>query len=232
MSYTRKVTYYKTSGCGSTQQHSVTTTFTQQSSNGFTSSGWVQVPHQQQQHQQQSPAVVWQTVQPTTQQPHQPIVTNSTGGGGGGGSSSTPFDAAVLEEHNRLRAKHSAAPLTLDPAISQYAQEWANNIASRNVMQHRSNNRYGENIYACFGKTNLTGQEVVHSWYNEIKDYRFGESNPSNFGKVGHFTQVVWKNSKRLGVGMAKNGNNVYVVCNYDPPGNFGGQYPANVTRS
>lgn len=231
MSYTRKVTYYKTSGCGSTQQHSVTTTFTQQSSNGFTSSGWVQVPHQQQQHQQQSPAVVWQTVQPTTQQPHQPIVTNSTGGGGGG-SSSTPFDAAVLEEHNRLRAKHSAAPLTLDPAISQYAQEWANNIASRNVMQHRSNNRYGENIYACFGKTNLTGQEVVHSWYNEIKDYRFGESNPSNFGKVGHFTQVVWKNSKRLGVGMAKNGNNVYVVCNYDPPGNFGGQYPANVTRS
>lgn len=231
MSYTRKVTYYKTSGCGSTQQHSVTTTFTQQSSNGFTSSGWVQVPHQQQQHQQQSPAVVWQTVQPTTQQPQQPIVTNSSGGGGGG-SSSTPFDAAVLEEHNRLRAKHSAAPLTLDPAISQYAQEWANNIASRNVMQHRSNNRYGENIYACFGKTNLTGQEVVHSWYNEIKDYRFGESNPSNFGKVGHFTQVVWKNSKRLGVGMAKNGNNVYVVCNYDPPGNFGGQYPANVTRS
>lgn len=73
-------------------------------------------------------------------------------------------------------------------------------------MQHRSNNRYGENIYACFGKTGVTGAEVVQSWYSEIKDYRFGESNPRNFGQVGHFTQVVWKNSKHLGVGIAKNG--------------------------
>lgn len=37
----------------------------------------------------------------------------------------------------------------------------------------------------------------------------------------GHFTQVVWKGSTELGVGMATNGNKVYVVGQYRPPGNI-----------
>lgn len=41
-------------------------------------------------------------------------------------SSSSSFEQTVLEEHNRLRARHSAQPLKLNPAISRYAQEWAN----------------------------------------------------------------------------------------------------------
>lgn len=214
----RKVTYIQRSQCSSGGQRIVTVT--QQSSG----SGWVQVP------QQIPQTVIYKTVQSSPT----PVVTglNNGGSNSGVGASSSSFEAAVLAAHNRLRAKHSAAPLTLNATISQCAQEWADNIARRNCMQHRPNNSYGENIYACFGKTNISGEEAVQSWYNEIKDYSFGQANPSNFSKVGHFTQVVWKNSKQLGVGIAKNGNNVYVVCNYDPPGNYGGQYPANVTRS
>ncbi|XP_049293562.1 uncharacterized protein LOC125769130 [Anopheles funestus] len=144
----------------------------------------------------------------------------------------TPFQLEVLARHNQHRAKHSASPLVLDAGICQYAQQWANYIASRNIMQHRSNNKYGENIYASFGKSSVTGTEVVDAWYKEIKFYRFGAANPSNFMQVGHFTQVVWKKSRKMGAGIAVNGRNIYVVCNYDPPGNYGGQYPANVTRS
>ncbi|XP_050092078.1 Golgi-associated plant pathogenesis-related protein 1-like [Anopheles aquasalis] len=141
----------------------------------------------------------------------------------------TTFQQTVLERHNTLRARHSAAPLELDANLCNFAQQWANVLASKNVMQHRSNNKYGENLYASFGNANVTGNEAVDSWYNEIKYYRFGASQPSNFSQVGHFTQVVWRNSRRLGVGIAKRGTSVYVVCNYDPPGNFGSQYPQNV---
>lgn len=50
------------------------------------------------------------------------------------------------------------------------------------------------------------------------------------FPFIGHFTQVIWKNSKFLGQGAAKSINNtVYVVCNYDPPGNIIGQFKENV---
>lgn len=48
---------------------------------------------------------------------------------------------------------------------------------------------------------------------------------------AGHFTQVVWKNSQKLGVGIAfaNNGNKAIVVANYDPPGNYQGQFPQHV---
>ncbi|XP_058464604.1 Golgi-associated plant pathogenesis-related protein 1-like [Malaya genurostris] len=144
---------------------------------------------------------------------------------------SNQFHREVLSEHNRLRAQHSASPLQLSESLCKYAQEWAQLIASRNKLQHRTERTYGENLYAKFGKTNITGAEPVQSWYSEKKDYTFGQPDPgSNFSRVGHFTQLVWKESKQLGVGMATNGSNVYVVCNYDPAGNFKNQYARNVT--
>uniref|UniRef100_A0A182LXR8 SCP domain-containing protein n=1 Tax=Anopheles culicifacies TaxID=139723 RepID=A0A182LXR8_9DIPT len=111
----------------------------------------------------------------------------------------TAFQKEVLERHNHLRAKHSAPPLQLDAGLCQFAQQWADNLVRRNVLEHRSNNKYGENLYASFGKSQVSGTEAVDSWYNEIKCYTFGAPNPSNFSQVGHFTQVVWKKSRNLG---------------------------------
>jgi ves G 5 allergen, putative len=46
----------------------------------------------------------------------------------------------------------------------------------------------------------------------------------------GHFTQLVWKTSKKLGIGQAKGASgNVYVVANYYPPGNIIGEFGSNV---
>lgn len=225
MSYTRKVTVIREGCPGSYSQRTVTVTQTSSSTAGCD----FKTIQEQFVKNIGTPKTAATPVQST------PTKLNSAGSISSSSNSSkdaTPFEVAVLGEHNRLRAKHSAPPLTLNPAISRYAQEWANNLAARNTMQHRTSGKYGENLYACFGKVDVTGEEAVRSWYNEIKDYRFGQSNPSNFSQVGHFTQVVWKSSRELGVGIAKNGKNVYVVCNYDPPGNFSGKYPDNVSRS
>lgn len=48
---------------------------------------------------------------------------------------------------------------------------------------------------------------------------------------TGHFTQVVWKGSQKLGVGFAVSGdgNSVYIVAQYTPPGNYMGQFQQNV---
>ena len=48
----------------------------------------------------------------------------------------------------------------------------------------------------------------------------------------GHFTQVVWKSSRQLGVGKAKSsdGRQVFVVCMYHPAGNYVGRYKENVS--
>jgi hypothetical protein len=48
----------------------------------------------------------------------------------------------------------------------------------------------------------------------------------------GHFTQLVWDTTTRLGVGLAKSstGRNI-VVMKYDPPGNYVGQYTKHVHK-
>ena len=48
---------------------------------------------------------------------------------------------------------------------------------------------------------------------------------------TGHFTQLVWSSSAKLGVGVASKHGKVIVVANYDPPGNFRGKFSKNVFK-
>lgn len=72
-------------------------------------------------------------------------------------------------------------------------------------------------------------------WGSERKKYNWNQ--PGFSGDTGHFTQVVWKNTKTVGCGWKKcNGgqgkaNGFYIVCKYDPAGNYQGQFPQNVGR-
>jgi len=64
--------------------------------------------------------------------------------------------------------------------------------------------------------------------YAEETQHQYGKE-PTTL-KTGHFTQVIWRDSTELGVGMARNRNGeVYVVCNYNPAGNFLGSFTENV---
>merc|ERR1711963_667416 len=115
-------------------------------------------------------------------------------------------------------------------AHNALAQEWADHLIAEGTFEHRPNNKYGENIYMSSGRAAQDqAQGAVDSWYSEIKDYTFGKE-PSWGGPVtGHFTQVVWKGSTEVGVGVAQEGSKVVVVANYSPPGNYIGQYVDNV---
>ena len=65
-------------------------------------------------------------------------------------------------------------------------------------------------------------------WYEEIKDYNFG--NPGFSSGTGHFTQVIWVGSQEVGVAKASNANGTqFVVARYYPAGNVLGRFPENV---
>ena len=107
-------------------------------------------------------------------------------------------------------------------------QNWANTLAARNIFVHSRTRGYGENIYASTS-TSVTGRDPVDLFYAEIKYYNYNA--PGFSLATGHFTQVVWKSSKSIGVGTAKRGGTTFVVVNYYPPGNYKGQFSANVPR-
>lgn len=143
------------------------------------------------------------------------------------------FASTILRIHNEDRAQHSAAPLTWDATLASAAQSWANGCK----WQHTPNNPYGQNIAAGTSPT-FGAVDATTLWYNEYKlyDYSAGQYSDS----TGHFTQMVWKGSKRLGcaiqtctasqMGLGSTGSARYVVCNYDPPGNYIGEFKQNVS--
>ena len=134
--------------------------------------------------------------------------------------------------HNAARAAVAGAnppipPLTWSADVAATAQAWADKC-----MFDHSGGKYGENIYASGGST-PTPADVVNSWVGEAKDYNY--ANNSCSGTCGHYTQVVWRASTKLGCGMKNCTTNspfsgfpnwTLWVCNYDPPGNFNGQKP------
>lgn len=140
------------------------------------------------------------------------------------------FSADCVDEHNKYRRMHHLPDLKLSASLSKYAQEWADTLSRRAVLQPRGGTRYGENIYCVQSSApiELSGRDPVEKWYAEGKVHIFGKE-PSTL-KTGHFTQIVWRESDEIGVGIARNRNGqIFVVANYHPPGNVIGTYSENV---
>lgn len=82
-------------------------------------------------------------------------------------------------------------------------------------------------VYSSQGK-NVTGEQIVSMWYDEIKDYNFNKATFTS--NTGHFTQVVWVGTQEVGVGISSTPDGkVFVVANYLPAGNMMGQFAENV---
>ncbi|KAM7416857.1 hypothetical protein PAMA_018773 [Pampus argenteus] len=140
------------------------------------------------------------------------------------------FKKEFLETHNAYRAQHGAPPMKFNRKLNAAAQKWADHLLEKGSLEH-SDTKDGENVYMMWSSAPLkqTGKEAVDSWYSEIKDYDW--SKPGFSGATGHFTQVVWKESTKLGLGMATDGNKVFVVGQYRPRGNMNmeGYFEENV---
>lgn len=145
----------------------------------------------------------------------------------------------MLWHHNRARANHGATPLVWNTTC----EDAARTAAAVCDFQHHVVNGQGQNLFTVSGDMfNVTGG-ITDSWYKGEADvYTAWGANPddSTFHQWGHMTQVVWKGTTSVGCvsidcgsAMTINGRaselNKYTVCNYSPPGNYGGQYAQNV---
>jgi pathogenesis-related protein 1 len=85
----------------------------------------------------------------------------------------------------------------------------------------------GQNI--AFGYPTMT--DVVNAWYNEVSDYNY-VLGAAVFGQTSdHFTQIVWKGTTDIGCASKScpSLGGTFYICDYSPPGNYIGQYSANV---
>jgi len=133
---------------------------------------------------------------------------------------------AIVDAHNRYRAKHCAPPLVWSDKLAKVAQKWVDTLVKKGCAFEHSGSDYGENLAAGTAGA-MSPDAVVDMWYREVDRYDFKHGGFSM--DTGHFTQLVWKSTKRVGCGMRTcKGLDVW-VCNYDPAGNWERQYRQNV---
>lgn len=130
---------------------------------------------------------------------------------------------SMLAAHNAVRQAAGVPALTWSIELSTFAQQWANELVARGQFKHRRNSPYGENLYEITGALTTPG-EVVDQWALESKNYRYG-SNTCR-GVCGHYTQIVWLDTRKVGCAVARSARTEVWVCNYDPPGNWIGKRP------
>ena len=179
-------------------------------------------------------------------------------GDAGGGDQETGRLIGITAAHNAVRAAVQATPplppLVWSQTVADYAQEWATTLATTMCSQpvHRTGAEleakgYGENLATFAGGGLLrsaavsTAQDAVNAWAGEKACWTYGTiqgteqcdttcyTNLHSDG-CGHYTQVVWRNSKELGCGVATCQNGSLTediwICNYAPAGNYVGQAP------
>lgn len=146
------------------------------------------------------------------------------------------FIEDVVKTHNKFRKQHGCSDLKQNKEINALAQTWADNLAKSGDLKH-SNHSYkggqlGENVATKWSSVggDYTGQEVSDQWYKEKEKFDFAD--PKFTPGTGHFSQIVWKGTKEIGVGRSyTTDGRVFVVCNYYPAGNVIGRFQENVSK-
>ena len=137
---------------------------------------------------------------------------------------------SALEIHNKARKDVRVSALRWSRKLAGDAQDYANLLAKKGAgLVHAKIKSQGENLYLGSPVKN-PATTASKSWYNEISGYKYSKILPANFATekpVGHYTQMVWRSTRQIGIGMAvSEDGRVYVVARYFPAGNFIGQYP------
>ncbi|KAF5448344.1 hypothetical protein F2P56_028889 [Juglans regia] len=128
-----------------------------------------------------------------------------------------------LNAHKAARAIVGVGPMRWDAKVASYARNYVNKLKGSCKLVH-SGGPYGENL--AWGSTDLSGTAAVNMWVAEKPKYDYN-SNSCVGGECRHYTQVVWRNSVRLGCAKVRcNNGGTIISCNYDPPGNYVNQRP------
>ena len=147
-----------------------------------------------------------------------------------GSVSAQTYAGELLAQHNVERRQASVPVLAWDPALAQGAQVYANELARLNLLRHSSKvvrRGLGENLWMGT-RDYFRPARMVGAWASERSMFNPGifpaVSRTGNWADVGHFTQMIWPGTQRVGCAIAKSASADVLVCRYWPSGNVDGQ--------
>ncbi|WP_205958397.1 CAP domain-containing protein [Qipengyuania sediminis] len=138
----------------------------------------------------------------------------------------------LLALHNAERARVGLPALRWNPALARDAGSWAEKLLQKGKLHHASADErsgHGENLWmGTAGAWDADG--MVNMFLEERRYFRPAAfphvSLTGNWSDVGHYSQIVWRDTREVGCAK-QTGNGVDVlVCRYYPAGNVMGRAP------
>lgn len=140
-----------------------------------------------------------------------------------------PFIDSVLKQHNIYRSELGLPALEWSATLASDALVWGQRLAKDNRGHHDPQDRVlneGENLW--WGTADaFSYAQMVDTWGAEKKDFVYGtfpDCTTRHSAVVGHYTQMIWKNTRSVGCALVSNGKLDFLVCRYAPPGNVEGE--------
>jgi len=135
--------------------------------------------------------------------------------------------ARLLALHNQVRAAANVPPLAWDDRLAAGAQRWADELGNSGMLEHSGVEDEGENLW--MGTADYYSLEaMVGAWAEERRDYRPGRfpdvSRSGDWSAVGHYTQMIWRDTRSVGCGLYHGRDWDVLVCRYAPAGNVMGE--------
>ncbi|KXU30619.1 Fis family transcriptional regulator [Sphingobium sp. 22B] len=140
----------------------------------------------------------------------------------------------VLGMHNEERGSLGLSPLAWDSALAADAARYARQMAQTNIFRHSARASRavpsGENLW--MGSRGLYDyQLMVGSFIDEKRLFRRSGKLPDlsvtgRWEDVGHYTQIIWRGTRKVGCALAEGQSYDYLVCRYYPAGNIFGRNP------
>ena len=125
-----------------------------------------------------------------------------------------------------LPAASNMKNMIYDLELEKKAQIWASKCLFQHSPYYMRLNT-GENLYYSKHQTNNIKLllEATNYWWNELGKYDFNPRIPFQFNnRIGHFTQMAWAKTKRVGCGITKCSTKTLILCNYAQKGNIEGE--------
>lgn len=146
-------------------------------------------------------------------------------------------DASQVRLHvNEYRQIHLASPVVYHSGLAALAQANAERLLTEGVNATRSPTNPDNVLFFSSTLNDDTAlvKTAVDAWYSTFKNYDFSKPG-SVTQQTQQFTKLVWRDTRRIGAGVAKSNSEkgvsktVVVDMRFDPVGNRPDQFSANV---
>jgi hypothetical protein len=140
----------------------------------------------------------------------------------------------LLDAHNRERALIGVPPLRWDDKLAKSARQWGEHLTKVGDLVHypddpKDPDPEGENLWLGT-RGYFTPEQMVGRWIQEKKDFHYGifpaNSRTGKLEDVGHYTQLVWRTTDRVGCAITRSAEYDFLVCRYLEGGNVIGERP------